>query len=92
MLEAGDDLSRMLEGVDAARSEKERMKDAFHELLGEMPAFQAFLSGTGAKEAREAGRASKRRRESGPMGAGCSREASDRAAVQSEWGNPVEQG
>ena len=52
MLEAGDDLSRMLEGVDAARSEKERMKDAFHELLGEMPAFQAFLSGTGAKEAR----------------------------------------
>ena len=27
--------------------------------------------------------------ESGPAGARCSREANDRAAVQSEWGNPA---
>lgn len=40
MSEAGDDLSKTPEGVDATRSEKERMKDAFRKLLGEMPAFQ----------------------------------------------------
>ena len=56
MSEAGGDLSRTPEGVDAARSEKERMKDAFCELLGEMPAFQAFLSSAGAKEDGEARR------------------------------------
>ena len=84
MSEAGDDVSRMPEGADTAWSERERMKNVFRELLGEMPAFQAFVSGAGAKEDEEAGRPPKRRRESGPAGAGCSGETSDGATVQSE--------
>ena len=80
----GEDVSRTPDGVDTAWSERERMKDAFRELLGEMPAFQAFVSGAGAKEDGEAGRPPKRRRESGPAGAGCSGETSDGATVQSE--------
>ena len=49
MSKAGDDISRTPDGVDTAWSERERMKNAFCELLGEMPAFQAFVSGTGAR-------------------------------------------
>ena len=84
MSEAGYDVSRTPDGVDTAWSERERMKNAFRELLGEMPAFQAFVSGAGAKEDGEAGQSPKRRRESGPAGAGCSGETSDGVTVQCE--------
>ena len=47
MSEAGDNLSKMPEGVNAAMSEKEQIKDVFRELLGEMPAFPEWCKDSG---------------------------------------------